>query len=151
MIDLMAFVSGREFASAASVVGHVGFPELGEMQNVTASVFRLDNGGTATLRMDYLRPQVLPRHGDDRLRVAGTKGIVEYREDSGVVILNAKGQRTLATLPEKGSVFADYLRWVYLGARPQLTWADIVRANEVTLAAQEAAETGRWVTMKQRP
>jgi predicted dehydrogenase len=44
MIDLMAFVSGREFASAASVVGHVGFPELGEMQNVTASVFRLDNG-----------------------------------------------------------------------------------------------------------
>jgi predicted dehydrogenase len=149
MIDLMAFVSGREFSGAASVVGHVGFPDLGEMQNVTASVFRLDNGGTATLRMDYLRPQVLAGHGDDRLRVAGTRGIVEYREDSGVVVLNSQGRRSLTKLPEKGSVFADYLRWVYLGTAPQLTWKDIVRANEVTLAAQEAAELAQWVTVRQ--
>ena len=56
MIDLMSFTSGRSFSQAASFQGHLAFPELGDMQNVTTTIFRLDNGGTATLRMDYLRP-----------------------------------------------------------------------------------------------
>ena len=31
------------------------------MENTTVSGFRLDNGGTATLHMDYFRPEPLPR------------------------------------------------------------------------------------------
>ncbi|HEY2016856.1 MAG TPA: Gfo/Idh/MocA family oxidoreductase, partial [Bryobacteraceae bacterium] len=148
MIDLMSFTSGRSFSEAASFQGHVGFPELGDMQNVTATVFRLDNGGTATLRMDYLRPASLKGHGDDRLRLAGTRGIAEFREDSGVTVLSERGQRALDSLPNAGSVFGDFLRSTYLGAKAGLTWAEIVRANEVTLAAQEAAETGRLVAIR---
>ena len=44
-IDLMLWVSGRRFTEAASLQSHVGFPEAGDMQNVTATLFRLDNGG----------------------------------------------------------------------------------------------------------
>jgi predicted dehydrogenase len=147
MIDLMGFASGRRFTSAASVQGHVAFPELGEMQNATATIFGLDNGGTATLRMDYLRPSSVEGHGDDRLRLAGTRGIVEYREDSGVTVIAPGGKRTLKTLPPAGSVFADFLQSVYGGAKLGLTWADIVRANEATLAAHEAAESRKLVTI----
>ncbi len=147
MIDLMSFTSGRRFSRAMSLEGHVAFPELGDMQNVTASIFRLDNGGTATLRMDYLRPAAVPGHGDDRLRLAGTRGIVEYREDSGVTVMAAGGKRSLAKLPAAGSVFADFLQSAYLGTRPGLTWAEIVSANEVTLAAEEAAKSGRVVAL----
>ena len=67
-IDLMLLVSGRRFTEAASLQSHVGFPEAGDMQNVTASLFRMDNGGSATLHMDYLRPLL---H-----RVTGTTGFV---------------------------------------------------------------------------
>ena len=35
-IDLMLYVSGRSFTEAISLQSHVGFPEAGEMQNVTA-------------------------------------------------------------------------------------------------------------------
>lgn len=148
MIDLMAFTSGRRFTEAASFQGRVGFPELGDMQNATATIFRLDNGGTATLRMDYFRPQVLKGHGDDRLRLAGTRGVVEYREDSGVTVLSGKGQRTLEKLPPRGSVFADFLGWAYAGRPTALPWKEIVRANEWTLAANEAAESGRVVEIR---
>jgi len=142
MIDLMAFTSGRTFSQAASFQGHVAFPELGDMQNATATIFRLDNGGTATLRMDYFRPAAAPGHGDDRLRLAGTRGIVEYREDSGVTVLGPAGRRRVDTLPPQGSVFADFIQATYAGAKPALPWRDILRANEWTLAAQEAAESG---------
>lgn len=149
MIDLMAFTSGRMFTQAASFEGHVGFPELGDMENATATIFRLDNGGTATLRMDYFRPQAAKGHGDDRLRLAGTKGVVEYREDSGVTVLGPKGKRTLDALPPQGSVFADFILSAYAGARTALPWRDIVNANRWTLAAQEAAASGGVVAIRQ--
>jgi predicted dehydrogenase len=139
MIDLMTFTSGRSFTKAASFQGHVGYPELGDMQNATATIFRLDNGGTATLRMDYFRPASAKTHGDDRLRLAGTRGVVEYREDSGVTVLGEKGARTLDRLPPHGSVFADFLESTYAGRPPALSWRDILRANEWALAADEAA------------
>ena len=148
MIDLMSFTGGRTFSQAASFHGHVAFPELGDMQNVTTTIFRLDNGGTATLRMDYLRPAAVKGHGDDRLRLAGTKGIAEYQEETGVTVIGPSGKRTLTNLPRQGSVFADFLLSTYAGAKSALTWQDIVRANESTMAAQDAAESGKVVSIR---
>ena len=146
MIDLMTWVSGRRFTEVASYQGRVGFPEVRDMQNVTASVFRLDNGGSATLRMDYLRPSSAKGHGDDRLRVAGSRGIVEFQEQTGVTVMTEKeGLTTVRDLPAQGSVFVDFLRSVYAGATPALSWSEIVRANEYTLAAHEAAGQHRFV------
>jgi len=145
MIDLMSFASGRRCTQAASFQSHVAWPELGDLQNVTVTIFRLDNGGTATLRMDYLRPATVSGHGDDRLRLAGTRGIAEYQEEHGLTVIGPAGRRSVTDLPPKGSVFADFLRSAYLGARPALTWDEIVHANETTLAAHEASLGGRIV------
>ena len=147
-IDLMLWVSGRRFTEAASLQSHVGFPEAGDMQNVTATLFRLDNGGTATLHMDYLRPATASGHGDDRLRVSGSRGIVEYQESTGVTLMTEKsGAEVVRDLPRQQSVFLDFLQSVYQGATPALTWPEIVRANEVTLAAHTAAEQHRFVAI----
>jgi predicted dehydrogenase len=147
-IDLMLYVSGRRFTEAAALQSHVGFPEAGEMQTVTASLFRLDNGGSATLHMDYLRPSTAPGHGDDRLRVGGSHGIVEYQESTGVTLVTAKSApEVVRDMPPQESVFLDFLRGVYQGAAPALTWPQIVRANEATLAAHMAAGQHRFVVI----
>jgi hypothetical protein len=84
----------------------VAFPELGDIQNVTSTVFRLDNGGTAALRMDYLQPASI------RVKVT-------------------TGRKTGIDRPAvQGSVFEDFLLSTYLGAKPALTWQALVRANE---------------------
>ena len=145
-IDLMLWVSGRRFTEAASLQSHVGFPEAGDMQNVTGTLFRLDNGGSATVHMDYLRPATASGHGDDRLRVSGSRGIVEYQESTGVTLLTGKpGAEVVRDLPQQQSVFLDFLQSVYRGTKPALSWPEIVRANEVTLAAHTAAEQHRFV------
>ena len=148
-IDLMLWVSGRSFTEAASLQSHVGFPQVGEMQNVTASVFRMDNGGCATLHMDYLRPATASGHGDDRLRVSGTRGIVEYQESTGVTLMTEKSAPAIVRdLARQQSVFLDFLQSVYVGTRPELSWPEIVRANEVTLAAHAAAEQHAFVAIR---
>ena len=148
MIDLMRFTSGREMTAVASFQTRIAFPEIGDMENVTGSLFKLDNSGIGTLRMDYLRPQTAPTHGDDRLRLAGTKGVAEYQAGTGVTLMSgARKPETIRDLPPQGSVFLDYVQYAYNGAAATLTLADIWRTNEIVLGARDAAEKGEIVRL----
>jgi predicted dehydrogenase len=148
MIDLMRFTSGRDFTHASSFMGHVGFPELGSMETTTASAFRLDNGGTAVLHMDYYRPETAPTHGDDRLRLAGTEGVAEYSEAGGVTLISKTSKLTVIDkLPAAGSVFVDFLENAYMNRPATLSLEDIFRACEITIGANEAAVTRRVVSL----
>ncbi|MFN0167486.1 MAG: Gfo/Idh/MocA family protein [Bryobacteraceae bacterium] len=149
MVDLMRWTSGREFTEVFTYQGQVGgFPEIGEMENTTGSVFRMDNGGVATLHMDFLRPEISPTHGDDRLRLAGTKGVAEYLAATGVTIVSeGRKPEVIRKLPDKRSVFVDFLESVYNGAAPGLSSRDIFRTCEIVLAARESAELSRAVKL----
>lgn len=147
MIDLMRFCSKREMVEAFSYKSQIGAPAgIGEMENTTGTIFRLDNGGVATLHMDYCRPEISPTHGDDRLRLAGTKGVIEYMEATGVTIISEKRKpEVIRELPKEKSVFIDFLEHVYNGKPTELPFHDIYRANLITIAAQEAAVQKRVV------
>jgi predicted dehydrogenase len=146
IVDLMRFTSGRDLVEAASFQSRIGFPELGDMQNTTVSVFRLDNGGTAAIRMDYLRPGTAPSHGDDRLRIAGVKGVLEYMAATGLTLITgAKKPHVITDLPPAKSLFVDFLESVYLGKPSGLELRDIYRVSEIVLAAHESAEKRQFV------
>jgi predicted dehydrogenase len=148
MIDLMRFTTGREYREVISFASHIGMPHIGEADNVTTSVFKLDNGGLANLRMDYLRPGKAPSHGDDRLRIAGTKGVLEYQPSTGLTLVTTdKEPQVLRDLPKPPVLFPEFLDHVYNGKPTSMPDQDIWRVNEVTLAAQESAETGKIVRL----
>jgi predicted dehydrogenase len=148
MVDLMRWSSGREFTEAVSFQSHIGFPELGDMENVTGSLFRLDNGGVAILRMDYLRPETAQTHGDDRLRLAGTAGVVEYQESTGLTLMTRRRPpEIIRNVPPAQSLFINFLQSIYLGATPALPLADIFRLNDIVLLARESAERHQIVKL----
>ena len=146
MVDLMRWLSGREFVETVSLQAHIGYPEYGQMENTTGSLFRLDNGGVAVLHMDFLRPETAATHGDDRLRLAGTGGVVEYQEATGVtVITGSQKARTITELPKDRSLFLDFLDSVYNQKPAGLSLSDIYRVSEIVLAARESAERRAFV------
>jgi predicted dehydrogenase len=146
MIDLMRWSSGREMKAVSGFMGLPGGLRQGDMETTTASAFRLDNGGTASLHMDYCRPATAGSHGDDRLRLAGAKGIAEYMAATGVTLL-AQGRKPekLVELPPEGSIFAEFLDHVYLGKPTSLPHHEIYRICDITLAAHEAAVSGKVI------
>ena len=149
MVDLIRHVTGREIVEAFSLQKRIGNAELMDMENTTASLFRLDNGAVSVLHMDYLRPDAAEGHGDDRLRVAGTSGIVEFQEHGGLKLVHAKRKEALISpLPPDRGLFVDFLDSVYNGKPPGLSLHEIYRANEIVLAARESAETGRLVSTR---
>jgi predicted dehydrogenase len=148
MFDLMRYCSGRDLTAVSSFQGIAGDLRAGEMENTTTSSFRMDNGGTATLHMDYCRPEAASSHGDDRLRLAGTKGVAEYMLATGVTIVTkTRKLEKIDTLPPEGSVFAEFLDHVYLGKPTCQPLEQIYRLCEITLAAHEAAVTGKVLSV----
>jgi predicted dehydrogenase len=149
MVDLMLYVGGHDFKSAAAFQSRVGSPEMGDMENNAVVVFQLDNGGSASLRLDYLRPPTAPSHGDDRLRIAGTQGIVEYQDATELTLMTSKhGPRPVtADLPPTRPLFVDFLESLYGRTTHALSLDEIYRVNEIVLKAREAAETSRVVSL----
>jgi predicted dehydrogenase len=148
MMDLMQFVSGRTFTEVAAFHSTVGNADLGEMENVATLSFKLDNRGVASLRMDYQRPETAPTHGDDRLRIVGTTGIVEFQEAQGLTFITAKDPpRKITDLPKSKPLAIDFLESLHGGPPHQLTRAEIFRISEQILKAREAAEEHKIVRL----
>jgi len=148
MIDLMRWTSGREMKAASSFQGVAGNMGAGEMETSTTTSFLLDNGGTGTLHMDYCRPELAPSHGDDRLRLAGTKGVAEYMLATGVTLVSSKRKlEKIEALPPARSIFGEFLEFVYLGKPTSLPHSEIYRICEITMAAHDAAVTGKVISL----
>lgn len=147
MFDLMRWTTGRDFTEAFSYQAQVAAPAgIGQMENTTTTILKMDNGGTASLHMDYYRSEAAPTHGDDRVRIAGSKGVIEYMAATGLTVLRQGGKvEVVREMPAKREIFVEFLEAAFNGKANDMPLADVWKVNEVTIAAHEAAETGRPV------
>jgi predicted dehydrogenase len=147
-IDLMRWTSGREFVEVAAFQSNVAHPEIGAMEDNATVALRMDNGGTAAARLDYLRPLSAPTHGDATLRLAGSRGIVEVTNDSRDVILLAADQPPEAvSIPPSKSFLGDFLDSLKGEHVHLITMEDAFRITEICFKAREAAETRQIVAL----
>ncbi len=152
-LDLMHWVSGQRFSGVYSYEQNVQAPGYGEMENICGAVMHLENGGVATLSMDYHRPDSARTHGDDRLRVVGTKGILEYRLADGLMLLSENGSAL-----EKPSLrqpplplFLDFLSEAYLGRPMMIRKDEIFHVVETLIAARDSDLRGERVQLPLTP
>ncbi|MHC4796686.1 MAG: Gfo/Idh/MocA family protein [Planctomycetota bacterium] len=137
-IDYIRYVTGLEYANVTArqaVKVHKDYPEC---EDCGALLFEMKNKGQATLTFDYLRPTKAPSHGDDRLRVAGDKGIVEVREEKKhccQLITNDAPPRHLALPKSQKNAFVGFVELL----RNQKT--------EVAIKARDAADTKKTITL----
>lgn len=143
-LDLIRWSTGREFTEVMGYSANVGHPEMGELEDNASVIARLDNGASVAVRLDYCRPAAAPSHGDDRLRIAGNRGVIETIGGRVTLITQEEAPRDLP-LPEPVSFFADFLESLHRKREPFIPFADCLRTSEVALRAREAAETGRPV------
>ncbi len=96
-IHWIYFVTGLKFFKASAVSSNLENFNNGDLETASAATFLMENGAIATVSADYYRPETAPTWDDDRLRVVGTKGIVEY-EKGKVSLIDEKGERELPLL-----------------------------------------------------
>lgn len=142
-LDLIRWVSGRDFVAGTGWCSNVGHPQIGELEDNASVAVQLDNSGSATARMDYCRPAAAPTHGDDRLRIAGSDGVIEWINNAGELTLITNDEEPrVVELDEKIDQFADFVASIYDGAESWAPAADCVRMTDITLRLREVANTG---------
>lgn len=147
-LDLIAWTSGRQFVRGAAFCANTGHPEVGDLEDNACLALELDNGGTAGARLDYCRPAAAPTHGDDRLRVAGNKGVIEsLAAGTQVTLITAdEGPRELP-LPAPGQQFVNFVNSIRGLEACEAPAEECFRITEVVLKLRAAAQSGQVATL----
>ncbi len=142
-LDLIRWTTGCDFVSAMAYQANTGHPDIRDMEDNACIALKLDNGGSAAARLDYCRPAKSPTHGDDRLRIAGSKGVIETSESGKkVVLLTETDEPCELPLAAPGKQFLNFLRSVKGEGRSEVPAEDCFRITEVVLKIREAAKKG---------
>jgi len=79
--DYAQWVAGIQYTDVFAYHANKVHTERPGCQDVATVIAGLANGGSAVFNLDYLRPAAAPTHGDDRLRIAGSKGVLEVCDE----------------------------------------------------------------------
>lgn len=92
----------------------------GDLEMTSLCMLQLEGGILASVTADFLRPEGAPTKNDDRIRIVGTKGMLEYAADV-LTKTNLEGQSQLP-IPQDQDVFELFLRRIGgedVGVTPQ--------------------------------
>lgn len=147
-IDWMLWIAGQNCQQISSFQSRLDNRGNGTMEMTALCMMQLEDGILAHVNTDYYRPDGAPTHGDDRLRIVGTEGILEVR-DSQVYLTDADhdGQTPLPLQSPPRLLFEDFVHTMQGGTGSLITPQDSLYSTFVALKAQEAADLGRILTI----
>lgn len=141
-IDYAVWCSGCRYESVTALHGNRCHPEYPEMEDFASLQARMTGGVPCQIAADFLRPEGASTHGDDRLRITGTRGVVEVR-GNGVFLVTAEGEKSwdCPVRGDEGGGLAKGLVDAALGlAEDTISSRDSLHATAVALAARDAAD-----------
>jgi len=149
-LDFIHTVTGQDFVQVAAMQSNKLHPERPECEDNAVLMLKLANGGHATLSMDYLRPAAAATHGNDYLRVVGSKGAMEADMSNGRLIVTTQDQpqREIATAPT-GPFYAEFYEHLLQGKTdPMPDMRKAFYLTHVALCARDSADEQRMFDVR---
>jgi predicted dehydrogenase len=150
--DWLHWILGDVFSTVQGVEGTAARPDYPACASQAAFILTMQNGGVASVTLDYLQSESAPTHGDERLRIAGTRGVIEMALVESTVTLTSGNQPPQALrLTPQLDLFTQFARSLVGDGPAPLTLSEACRITEIALKAQRAAETGQTVSLRNSP
>ncbi len=146
-VDWFQWVSGVPYTAVSARHANRAHPDYPGLEDSATCLFDLANGGSAVMSFDYLRPSGAPTHGDDRLRLVGTSGVIEIRGEGGLILTDGSSQHEVETLSPERGLFADFVASALTGSECAITPEDALDITRTCLLARQSADTGQRVTL----
>lgn len=145
-IDYMRWSTGLEVARVGAMHGNAAHQDYPGCQDHAVVDLQFAGGATASVTADYLRPATAPTHGDDRLRVIGSSGVVETKDlDTRVELITAQSAPSNLPLAETPSLFADFVSELRGQGTHLIGPDEAVRVTRICIAATRSAVEGRMI------
>jgi predicted dehydrogenase len=146
-IDWLWWFTGGGLVEVTGAHTTKGNRDHAELESSGACFYRLANGGSASVNFDFFRPAAAPGHGDDRLRVAGERGVVEVMNGEAVLATHDGAPRKLER-EEPRAMFLEFVRHIETGSPMRVSAEEAFAVSEVALKSREAADRGSSVRLR---
>ena len=144
-VSFIRWVTGLDFVRVSAFDTMAGNPREGRLQMAAGMSFALNNGGVGVANFNYLNPTSFGWWGDDRLRVYGTKGMVESFE-GGTRVRVTTNEREPREVPvaeeEPGAHLSAFIDLLSDGTPMRVGVEDGFVETEVVITAQRSADQG---------
>ncbi len=142
-IDWTYWFSGSKFKSVYAHHDSSDNFDQGDMEITALFMFEMQNGVLASGNIDYLRPKAAKTHGDDRVRIAGTEGVIEVM-DKKVTLIDKNGTRQLDAVADR-QIFVDFVMHIQGKSKSLVDAEQTFDLTEACLLARESADTGKVI------
>jgi predicted dehydrogenase len=147
-IDATEWVTGRKIRRAVGHQGNLSHPEYGTMEDHLSVLLELENGGTGVVHADFLRPAAAATHGDDRMRVAGSEGVVEVRDGRCKLITKDAGETDITESVVVRPIHLELLAALRGEKSEWFSTEQSMEMAETLLSARDATDEGKWKTIQ---
>jgi predicted dehydrogenase len=144
-IDTVLFMAGKPVLTVYAVQSALRNRDHGDMEMCGQIIMNLEGQVGTGINFDFLRPSSSPTHGDDRVRVAGTEGILEVR--GGRIYLINKDGASEPSLQEGPTAWEAFVG-AYNGKPGLITTEGSIEATRAALLARESADNGKAITIE---
>ncbi|PNR97673.1 Gfo/Idh/MocA family protein [Petrotoga olearia] len=139
-IDWIRWFTGVNFISVYAAHSKKYNNNYEDLETSALCHFELENEIFASLSIDYYRPNNAPTHDDDRLRVVGTKGIIEIIHNKVYLIDNEVPGICELPLEQEKSIFLDFLSEIEKKGKCMVTAEDSFEVTRICLKALQSAD-----------
>jgi len=137
-IDAIYYFTSKRFVYADAACSSEGNSGYGDLEVTAVGNFISEGNILSTMTADYLRPGEAPSHGDNRVRIVGSAGILEIIRDK-VILTDKDGEREIDLL-DKTDMFAAFIDYIGGDENSPLKSDDSFHVTETALAAQVSAD-----------
>jgi predicted dehydrogenase len=148
--DYARWVAGVEYSTVCAQHANLAHPERPGCQDTAAVVAELSNGGSALFNLDYLRPVAASSHGDDRLRVAGSEGVLEVC-DAGTRLHVITADEDVPSWPLDApgrSLLSDFVAAIEGAGSLLVPAEEAFSITEFAISATRAADERRMISLR---
>ena len=140
-LDWILWFGKADFKSIYAVHDTADNGGNGDLEMTALVSCVLENNVMASASIEYLRPAAAPTHGDDQVRVAGTRGVVEVMHGK-VTLITSEEYKELELLPERG-IFYDFARHILYGEPCVVDAEETFELTRACLAARDFADQNK--------
>jgi predicted dehydrogenase len=144
-IDWVHWFSGESFQTVYAAHSSKDNCGLGELEMTALCLFSLTNDIFASVSIDYFRPDSVSTHGDDRIRIVGTRGIIEVTKGKVFLINNNTNGKIGLKVEFDRQIFSDFIEHINGNSVSLIDAEETFTVTKACLLARQSADERRVI------
>ncbi len=140
-LDWMLYYTGSKFKNLSAMHTCLGNHDYAELEMSALCICEMENGVLGSASCDYLRPSGVSSNGDNRIRIAGSDGILEIMKNH-LFLTDSGGECELELLQER-NIFHAFAKSLMSHEDPMVDNSDTFELAKACLVARDAADNAR--------